>query len=72
MEGAQVSLLKDRRGRPWTHLDPTKKLDAEKIINPVPQKWERIMDEGGEGLGREDERERGKIGEISPDRRAGL
>lgn len=27
---------------------------------------------GGEGLGREDERERGKIGEISPDRRAGL
>lgn len=69
----QVS-LKDRRGRPWTHLDPTK-LERRKIINPVPQKWERIKDEaGGEGRVEEKRREKGEgeIEEISPDRRAGL
>lgn len=43
-------------------LDPTK-LELRKIINPVPQKWERIMDER-EGLRREKtrEKERGEGG----------
>lgn len=71
VEGAGIA---ERSTGTTVNSSPTK-LERRKIINPVPQKWEKIKDEaGGEGRVGEKRREKGEgeIEEISPDRRAGL